>query len=266
MKYATRCDQMRLYQSLMVLHDDYEPVRGQLLHQILTLSLEAALNELVCEETHLQTLQAQNKLNVLATTLPLAPLQQSESDQSSPNTRHSDRKSNKFRRYCKKHGHTIETCYHRNRSTAVVTHSDTDQTPTTAVAPEHSRFIITLTTYQLENIIAQALVRAGNASSSSALSVLPGKLSSWLLDSTCCNHMTPYPSFFSHTSSARHAPTIHTADGSTMLVRSIGTVSTSKLSISNVFHVPKLSYNLLSVGQLAELGYRIILDYFGCVV
>jgi hypothetical protein len=112
----------------------------------------------------------------------------------------------------------------------------------------------------LENIIAQALVRAGNASSSSALSILPGKLSSWLLDFACYNHMTPYPSFFSHTSSARHAPTIHTANDSTMLICSIGTISTSKLSISDVFHVPKLSYNLLSVGQLAELGYRIILD------
>ena len=27
-----------------------------------------------------------------------------------------------------------------------------------------------------------------------------------------------------------------------------------------------VNYNLLSVGQLAELGYRIILDYFGCNV
>ena len=78
--------------------------------------------------------------------------------------------------------------------------------------------------------------------------------------------MTPYPSFFSHISSVHHAPTIHTANGSTMLVRSIGTVSTCKHSISDVFHVPKLSYNLLSVGQLTELSYRIILDYFGCVV
>uniref|UniRef100_A0A2N9J5L1 Uncharacterized protein n=1 Tax=Fagus sylvatica TaxID=28930 RepID=A0A2N9J5L1_FAGSY len=135
-----------------------------------------------------------------------------------------------------------------------------------AVAPAHSKSTITLTTDQLEDIITQALIRAGNASSSSTLSVLPGKLSSWLLDSACCNHMTPYPSFFSHTSSARHAPNIHTANGSTMLVRSIGTVSTSKLSIFDVFHVPQLSYNLLSVGQLAELGYRIILDYYGCVV
>ena len=96
MKYATRSDEMRLYQFLMALHDDYEPVRGQLLHQISTPSLNAALNELVREETHLQTLQAQNKLNVLATTLPLALLPQSDSNQSSPNTRRSDRKSNKF--------------------------------------------------------------------------------------------------------------------------------------------------------------------------
>uniref|UniRef100_A0A2N9F1H5 Reverse transcriptase Ty1/copia-type domain-containing protein n=1 Tax=Fagus sylvatica TaxID=28930 RepID=A0A2N9F1H5_FAGSY len=205
------------------------------------------------------------KLNVLTTT-PLAPLQQSDSDQSSPNTRRSDRKSNKFCRYCKKHGHTIETCYCRNRSTAAVTHGDTNQTPTAAIAPAHSGSTITLTTDQLEDIIAQALVRAGNASSSSTLSVLPGKFSSWLLDSACCNHMTPYPSFFSHTSFVGHAPTIHTANGSIMLVRSIGIVSTSKLSISDVFHMPKLSYNLLSVGQLAELSYRIILDYFGCIV
>jgi hypothetical protein len=105
-----------------------------------------------------------------------------------------------------------------------------------------------------------------DTSSSSALSVLPGKFSTWLLDSACCNHMTPYPSFFSHTNSARYAPTIHIANGSTMLVRSIGTVSTSKISISNIFHVPKLSYNLLSMGQLAELSYHIIHNYFGYIV
>uniref|UniRef100_A0A2N9FWB6 Uncharacterized protein n=1 Tax=Fagus sylvatica TaxID=28930 RepID=A0A2N9FWB6_FAGSY len=257
MKYATRRDQMRLYQFLMALHEDYEPVRGQLLHQLPTPSLDAALNDLVREETRLQTLQAQNKLNVLATTSPLAPLQQSDSDQSSPNTRRSDRKSNKFCRYCKKHGHTIETCFRRNRSTAAVTHGDTDQTPTATVAPAHSRSAITLTIDQLEDIIAQAFVRVGNASSSSALSVLPGKFSSWLLDSACCNHMTPYPSFFSHTSSAHHAPTIHTANGSTMLVRSIGTVSTSKLSISDVFHDPRTGQELGTsrrIGCLFEIS------------
>ena len=56
MKYATRHDQMHLYQFLMALHDDYEPVHGQLLYQIPTPSLDATLNELVREETRLQTL------------------------------------------------------------------------------------------------------------------------------------------------------------------------------------------------------------------
>uniref|UniRef100_A0A2N9H3X3 Reverse transcriptase Ty1/copia-type domain-containing protein n=1 Tax=Fagus sylvatica TaxID=28930 RepID=A0A2N9H3X3_FAGSY len=219
-------------------------------------SLDEALNELVREETRLQTLQAQNKINALATTSPLAPLQQSDSDQSSSNTHRSDRKSNKFCQYCKKYGHTIETCYCRNRSTAAVTHGDTDQTPTATVAPAHFGTTIMLTTDQLEDIIAQALIRVSNASSSSALSVLPGKFSLWLLDSAYCNHMTLYPSFFSHTSFSRHAPTIHTANGSTILVRSIGIISTSKLSISNVFHDPSTGQKLGTgrIGRLFEIS------------
>ena len=46
----------------------------------------------------------------------------------------------------------------------------------------------------------------------------------------------------------------------------IGSVSTSNLSVPGVFNVPDLSYNLFSVEQLAELGYRIIFDYSGCIV
>ena len=46
----------------------------------------------------------------------------------------------------------------------------------------------------------------------------------------------------------------------------IGSVSTSNLSVPGVFNVPDLSYNLFSVGQLAELGYRITFDYSGCIV
>uniref|UniRef100_A0A2N9IL03 Reverse transcriptase Ty1/copia-type domain-containing protein n=1 Tax=Fagus sylvatica TaxID=28930 RepID=A0A2N9IL03_FAGSY len=114
-----------------------------------------------------------------------------------------------------------------------------------------------LAPHQLEDIITQALIRVGNASSSSTLSVLPGKFSSWLLDSACYNHMTPYPSFFSHTSFARHAPNIHTANGATILVRSIGTVSTSKLSIFDVFHDPRTRQELgtgRKIGRLFEIS------------
>ena len=46
----------------------------------------------------------------------------------------------------------------------------------------------------------------------------------------------------------------------------IGSISTSNLSVHRVFNVPKFSYNLFSVGQLVELGYRIIFDYSWCIV
>ena len=47
---------------------------------------------------------------------------------------------------------------------------------------------------------------------------------------------------------------------------SLSFVSTSNLSVPGVFHVPDLSYNLCSVRQLAELGYRLIFYYSGCIV
>ena len=107
---------------------------------------------------------------------------------------------------------------------------------------------------------------AGNASLSIALSVLPGKSQTWLFDSTCCNHMTPHSSLFSKPDPAPHPLNIHIVDGSTMHRNSLGFVLTSNLSVPRVFHVPDLSYNLCSVGQLAELGHRLIFYYSGCIM
>ena len=56
---------------------------------------------------------------------------------------------------------------------------------------------------------------------------------------------------------------IRTADGSFMTVKNIGTINTPSLSVPNVFHVPELSFNLLSVGQLCELGYKLVFDFSG---
>ena len=86
------------------------------------------------------------------------------------------------------------------------------------------------------------------------------------MDSACCNHMTPQSSLFTNLKPAPHPFIIRTTNGSTMSGHNIGSVSTSNLSVLGVFNVPNLSYNLFSVGQLAELGYHIIFDYFGCIV
>ena len=107
----------------------------------------------------------------------------------------------------------------------------------------------------------------GNASYSSSPSALSGMSpSSWLMDSTYCNHMTHHLSLFSELKPAPHPLNIHTANGSTMSSHNIGFVSTSNLSVPGVFNVLDLSYNLFFVGQLAELGYRIIFDYSRCIV
>ena len=86
------------------------------------------------------------------------------------------------------------------------------------------------------------------------------------MDSACCNHMTPHSSLFSELKPAPHPLNILTANSSIMSGHNIGFVLTSNLSVPRVFNVPDLSYNLFSVGQLAELGYRIIFDYSGCIV
>ena len=90
--------------------------------------------------------------------------------------------------------------------------------------------------------------------------------SSWLMDSACCNHMTPHSSLFSKLKSTPHPLNIHIVNGSIMSGHNIGSVSTSNLSIPGVFNISDLSYNLFSMGQLAEFGYRIIFDYSRCTV
>uniref|UniRef100_A0A2N9H9U3 GAG-pre-integrase domain-containing protein n=1 Tax=Fagus sylvatica TaxID=28930 RepID=A0A2N9H9U3_FAGSY len=86
-----------------------------------------------------------------------------------------------------------------------------------------------------------------------ALSVTSGN-KSWLLDSVCCNHMTPHASHFSQKTPLAHFPIIYTADSSHMSVSHISTIFSPNLTIPDTYLVPKLSLNLLSVGQLCELG------------
>ena len=196
---------------------------------------------------------------------PIEQLQQS-GDSSGFSNRHKQT-NKKFCNYYKHPGHTIETCYRHSKSTVAV--ANTEPTPPMAfISAELQSFGSTtnLSPIELQEIIAQAVRMAGNASLSTALSVLLGKSQTWLFDSACCNHMTPHSSLFSKLDPAPHTLNIHIADGSIMRGNSLGFVSTSNLFVLRVFHVPDLSYNLCSVGQLVELGYRLIFDYSGCIV
>ena len=126
---------------------------------------------------------------------------------------------------------------------------------------------ITISTIDLQNIIVKTICMVGNASYSSSLSISSGMSpSSWLMDFACCNHMTPHSSLFSQLEPAPLLLNIHTANSFTMFGHNIGSISTFNLPIPGVFNVPNLSYDLFSVGQLVELGYRITFDYSRCIV
>jgi hypothetical protein len=73
--------------------------------------------------------------------------------------------------------------------------------------------------------------------------------------------MTTHPTSFTTSAPSPHSSLIRTADGSTINVKNIGTISTPSLSLSKAFHVPELSFNIISIGQLCELGYRLVFDF-----
>ena len=123
-------------------------------------------------------------------------------DRSSSGCHNRHRQSKK--RFCKRFGHNIETCYHHNKtalsvSAATVANTENVQ-PMTPVSAQSksSGHTFTISTNDLKNIIANIIRMVGNASYSSSLSVLFGMSPfSWLMDFVCCNHMTPHLSLFS---------------------------------------------------------------------
>uniref|UniRef100_A0A2N9IVG5 Integrase catalytic domain-containing protein n=1 Tax=Fagus sylvatica TaxID=28930 RepID=A0A2N9IVG5_FAGSY len=151
--------------------------------------------------------------------------------------------------FCKHRGHTIDRCNMRagilQRSAALTASESVPSSDAASFDPVS----LTTPTYSIADLQAlfsqvQAL---SSSASNSALSVTPGISSE-------CAHTPPV------------LPTITTADGSAMTVSHVGSISTPNLSISDVFCVPKLHLNLLSVGQLTELGLNLFFSSRGCLV
>ena len=111
-----------------------------------------------------------------------------------------------------------------------------------------------------------ASAQSSQSAISSALSVTPGTSNSWFFDSGCCNHMTAQSSFFVSKTTPSRTSAIHTADNSKLLVSHTGAISTPSLSLADVLLVPRLTLNLISVGQLCELGFTVTFSDHGCIV
>ena len=86
-----------------------------------------------------------------------------------------------------------------------------------------------------------------------------------MLDSGCTNHMTEERSMFSSYSPMTHSnKNIVFGDNSKGDVIGLGKVTiTLEHSITNVLNIDSLSYNLLFVSQLCEMGYNCLFSNKG---
>ena len=91
-----------------------------------------------------------------------------------------------------------------------------------------------------------------------ALQVYASGGSSWIIDSGCTNHMTGEKKMFtSYVKNKDSQDSIVFGDGNQGKVKGLGKIAISnEHSISNVFLVESLGYNLLSVSQLCNMGYN----------
>jgi hypothetical protein len=81
--------------------------------------------------------------------------------------------------------------------------------------------------------------------------------SSWIIDSGCTNHMMGEKMFTSYIKNKGSQDTIIFGDGNQGKVKGLGKIAiTREHSISNVFLVESLGYNLLSISQLCHMGYN----------
>ena len=258
----------------MGLRGEFELAISHILHQDPLPTVSQAIHKLVDNETRLQTEPIFIQTMVLATLAAVlqtvTPIFPSVSPPTSVTKgkgnnvkRHNNKKSLLICNFCKNKGHSVETCYTRQRilqNTASLIEFEL------SAMDFHSKSgpASSLSIANLQDMVNQVHLPSSNASNT-ALSTISSTSPTWLLDYACCNHMTSSPNVVpSHTSIS--LPTIYTTNGSTMHVSHLGNVSTPALSVSNVYQIPKVTHNLLSVGQLTELGFSLTFSSTGVVV
>jgi hypothetical protein len=92
----------------------------------------------------------------------------------------------------------------------------------------------------------------------------------WVLDNGASNHMTRVQDAFAKFDSNVHG-TVKFGDGSVVEIEGVGTVlfickNGELRSLTGVHLIPKLMSNIVSLGQLDEIGYEIVIcDVVMCV-
>ncbi|CAL2250163.1 unnamed protein product [Prunus armeniaca] len=99
--------------------------------------------------------------------------------------------------------------------------------------------------------------------SSSSSGISP---STWIFDSGATHHMTSDLSLFTSLSSLSTSISVLTANGTSMSLAGIGSITTSSICLSDVYYIPQLTLNLISISQLCASGYVVQFSSTSCYV
>ena len=119
---------------------------------------------------------------------------------------------------------------------------------------------------QLVETSAACISTSQTATDNATVSITPDISSPRFFDSGCYNHMTSESIVFTSNINPIHIAVVHTTNNSKLNVNHIGDILAASSSLSDAYLVPKLPLNLISVGQLCELGYEVYFLERGCIV
>ncbi|KAK0598489.1 hypothetical protein LWI29_035151 [Acer saccharum] len=296
--YIARREEQRLVQFLMALRDDFEGLRGSILHRSPLPSVDSVVSELLAEEIRLKS---QAGKGILPAPNPSVLAVSSRPSSNFENKLYSKVGIDECS-FCKQKGHWKAQCpkllnkaqqsqpqqqyqqKYQKQSPSWKLGNQSQQRPykpqqfnTAAIVPPTNSFglgvsscsnpTIASLTEQFQKFLA---TQPHAMSASSSIGQLPpsssGMSSSiWVLDSGASHHMSPDSSSFVSLCPATSV-SVMTADGSPMPLAGVGSIVTHNISLSNVYHIPNLTLNLVSVSQLCDSGYSVSFSSIYCHV
>jgi len=164
-------------------------------------------------------------------------------------------------RYCHAFGHILKHCPTRPpRPKDGFFKSKTMSKPSSSsiIVAATIKGSIFITMSDLEAMVKQVI----SSNSSTAMSATPGN-SPWFFDSACYNHMTTDINLLSSKTPVFSLPPIYTANGTKMTITHTSHITTPNLSLPEMYHIPNLTLNLISVGQLCEKELIVIFSSSG---
>ena len=92
----------------------------------------------------------------------------------------------------------------------------------------------------------------------------------WYVDSGASNHMTNHKEWFSTLEKSKQTGVVETSDDTPHPIEHIGDVPLSHVGqkgiMRNVLHVPTITKNLVSVGQIVNQGMQVRFTHLGCFI